>query len=91
MSPEMQARLEHVFNTINAKRDEEKKAKQTLSKEKKDKLYGNLGVAIIRNESGKLGAILPVGMSATKLGSVVVKCQDKIEEFKTSNDQILKL
>jgi len=87
----MIAKLEEVYNKINSEREEKKKAKLGLSKERKDKLYGHVGVTVYRNESGKLGAVLPVGMSAIKLSSVVVKCQDKIEEFKTSNEQILKL
>lgn len=91
MTPELMAKLEEVYNKINVKRDEDKKVKQNISKEKKAKLYGYVGVSVVRNENGKLGAILPVGMSAVKLSSVVIKCQDKIDEFKTSNEQILKL
>ena len=91
MDKETQAKLEEVFNRINTERKSKKEAKAIMSKDRKDKLYGNAGVTIIRNESGKLGAILPVGMSAIKLSSVATKCEDKIQEFKTSNEQILKL
>jgi len=87
----MIAKLETIYDKINAEREEKRQAKATMSKERKDKLYGKTGVTVVRNESGKLGAILPVGMSAVKLGSIVTKCEDKIEEFKNNNEQKLKL
>ena len=85
------AKLEAVYNTINVKREEDKKVKLGLERERKERLYGNVGITVYRTESGYLGAVLPTGMSAVKLSGVVVKCREKIEEFKIGNEQILKL
>mgnify|MGYP006893397381 CR=1 FL=1 len=84
-------RLEEVYNAINLKKEADNKVKVVLSKERKAKLYGNQGVTVFHTESGKLGAVLPIGMSAVKLGTVCEKCKEQIEEFKTSNEQLLKI
>lgn len=79
---ETQVKLEAIYASIQAKKDEKRKVKETLSKERKAKLYGNSGVVVFHTESGKLGAVLPVGFSAVKLGSLVEKRRDELEEFK---------
>jgi len=85
-------KLEAIYNKIQAERNEKQKAKQSLSKERKAKLYGNSGVIISHTESGNLKAILPVGFSAVRLGSLVLKKQEAIQAFKNNtNEKLLKL
>lgn len=79
---ETQKKLEAIYDAIQSKKTEKKKAKKTLSKERRAKLYGNSGVVIFHTESGKVGAVLPVGFGSVKLGSLVEKRQDDIQEFK---------
>jgi len=79
---ETQAKLEAIYASIQAKKDEKKKAKETLSKGRRDKLYGNTGVVVFHTKSGNLGAVLPVGFSAVKLGSLIEKRRDELDGFK---------
>lgn len=49
------------------------------------------GMVIVHTETNKLGAILPVGMTANKMAKIVEANKQAIEEFKTSNKENLKL
>ena len=82
MDATTQAKLEAIYASIQAKKEEKKKAKETLNKERRAKLYGNSGVVIFHTESGNLGAVLPTGFSSVKLGTLVEKRKEEIQEFK---------
>jgi hypothetical protein len=87
MNPELLAKLQDVYETINNKRNEESKVKAAIKKEKQAKLYGNSGVTVYHTESGKLGAVIPTGMTSNKFATVCTKCAEKIEEFKNDTDK----
>jgi len=87
MSPELLAKLQATYDSINAKRESDKQAKTQMSKERKAKLYGTTGVKVYHTESGKLTAIVPTGMTSLKFVKVIDQHGDKLEEFKNDLDK----
>jgi hypothetical protein len=84
MTPELLAKLEALCKTTVVKRETNSVIKMKTTKDS--------GVIVYHAQSGKLSAIIPTGMTANKLGSVVAKSLDKLNEFRDDLEQnILKL
>ena len=84
MKPELLAKLEALCKTTIVKRETKSVARAKSNKD--------AGVIVYHAESGKLSAVIPVGMTANKLGNVVAKSIEKLDEFRNDFDQkILKL
>jgi len=87
MSPELLAKVQAVYDKIHTQQKEKKAAKVQAEKERKQRLYGSAGVKVYHTESGKLSAIVPVGMTSLKFNTVCNRFADKIEDFKNNSEQ----
>lgn len=86
MTPELLAKIQKAYENIQVQKEIESKKRSQGIKERKAKLYGNTGVKVYHTESGKLSAMVPVGMTSNKFVNVIEKNIDKIDEFKNDMD-----
>lgn len=86
MNPELLAKIQAAYNSVNDRRAEDKKVKEAIKKEKKARLYGDAGIKVFHTDSGKLAAVIPLGMTSVKFTQVCTKKAEKIEEFKHDMD-----
>ena len=86
MNPELLAKIQAAYNSVNHKRAEDKKVKESIKKEKRAKLYGDAGIKVFHTDSGRLAAVVPIGMTTVKFTQVCTKKAEKIEEFKHNMD-----
>jgi hypothetical protein len=84
MSPDILAKLEELA-AMNIQRREGKTV--TVKSHSGVKTYKDAEVTIYHTPTGRLGAILPVGMTLVKFAKVCDKCADAIEQFKNSVEE----